>query len=329
MYQSAPRDEHVDSLTPNIVVVLSAYNGAEHIAEQLDSILAQDLAPSRVIVRDDGSPDGGATLAALAPYVEAGSIELIQGENCGVVGSFFELIKVAVEASETDYIALADQDDVWHTDKVSRAYEVLSQREGARLQERGANFQAQGDCPQLYCSEYIFCDAEMNPQQKSQLNKTGITFSKTLYENVTSGNTMVFNRALAQRIVDVGREGIYTHDWWIALVALATGELAYDDFASLEYRRTGSNASPTGTSGLKLLRYRIKTFLAKKELAKVTAQLQKLDSCFGSEMSAENKELLEKFLTGGRLAKAFARVPLRQTIGGELAVRILFLLGLL
>lgn len=302
------------SSTPNIVVVLSAYKGAEHIAEQLESILAQDLAPTRILVRDDGSPDDGATLAALAPYAEAGSIELIQGENLGVVGSFFELIRLAFE-SGADFIALSDQDDVWHTDKLSRAYEVLSQKDNMR--------------PQLYCSEYIFCDAEMHPDGKSKLNKTGVDFNKTLYENVTSGNTMLLNRELACAVVGAGREGIYTHDWWIALVALAIGELTYDDFASLEYRRTGSNASPTGSSGLKLLRYRVKTFLQKNELANVTRQLEKLDECFGGELIPASKKTLDLFLRGGRFKKAFAPVRLRQTAGGELAVRVLFLLGLL
>lgn len=298
------------SITPNIVVVLSAYNGAEHVAEQLDSILSQTLAPTRVIVRDDGSKDN--TLEVLKPYEDKGLIEVVRGENVGVVSSFFELICTAQDA---EFVALSDQDDVWHADKLERAMSVLAQKDNT--------------VPQLYCSEYIFCDAEMHPAEKSHLNKTGADYYKMLYENPTSGNTMVLNKALVGRIVAAGREGIYTHDWWLALVATALGELTYDDFASLDYRRTGSNASPTGSSALKLLRYRFKTFFSNGELAKITKQLEKLEMCFGEELSADKRAALERFLKGGRFAKALAPYKLRQTTGGEAAVRLLFLLGLL
>lgn len=299
--------------TAHIVVVLSAYNGAEHIAEQLDSILAQDLAPTKIIVRDDGSSDN--TLEVLEPYEAQGLIELVRGENLGVVGSFFDLICRAASCEQVDFIALSDQDDVWHTDKLSRAYEILAAKDNS--------------VPQLYCSEYVFCDAEMEPQERSHLNKVGVNFNNTLYENATSGNTMLFNRALAERVTQAGREGIYTHDWWLALVALALGELTYDDFASLEYRRTGSNASPTGGSTLKLLRYRFKTFFEKGELENITVQLHKLEECFGAELRPADAAVLERFLHGGRFSKAFAPVHLRQKSVDEFAVHLLFLLGLL
>lgn len=299
--------------TAHIVVVLSAYNGAEHIKEQLESILAQSLAPARIIVRDDGSTDN--TLDVLAHYEAAGQIELVRGGNLGVVGSFFELLALAVADEQASFISLADQDDVWHKDKLARAYESLAVKDNTH--------------PQLYCSEYIFCDAEMHPTAKSELNRTGVDFNKTLYENMISGNTTLINRALACAVVEAGREGVYTHDWWLALVALALGELTFDSEATLDYRRTGSNASPTGSGGLTLLRYRLKTFFAKNELANITAQLQKLEDCFGREMRPQELATLQLFLHKGRFAKAFAPVHLRQKTQDELALRLLFLFGLL
>lgn len=296
---------------PSVAVVMSTYNGAAHVAEQLDSVLAQDArdrADLSVYVRDDGSRDG--TLEVFEPYERRGDIELIRGENLGVVGSFLALLAAVPES--VDYVALCDQDDVWHADKLSRALSVLGKKDPT--------------LPQLYCSEYTFCDAEMRPTGRSHLNRIGVSFPTMLFENMVSGNTTVINRALVRCVVEAGRAGVYCHDWWLALVACALGELTYDDFSSLEYRRTGSNASPTGSGGLALLRYRLRTFFEKGELANITGQLEKLRTCFGDELAPDKRRLLDRMLDGGCLAKAFVPVRLRQKPLEEFALRVLFLL---
>lgn len=299
--------------TPNnsVIVVMSTYNGEEHLREQIDSILAQDHQPVSLLVRDDGSTDG--TVQILEKYEKQGALELIRGENLGVVGSFISLI--ARVADSADYIALSDQDDVWHADKLSRALHVLATHDQA--------------IPQLYCSEYIFCDAEMNPVGASHLNQIGVDFPTMLYENMVSGNTVVINRTLAKVVRDAGREGVYTHDWWLGLLATALGELTYDDFASLDYRRTGSNASPTGTSAANIMRKRIETFFVKNQLGDVTRQLEKLQQLYGAQMNSQKRALLSRFLEGGRVRKAFVPVRLRQKPVEELALRAMFLLGML
>lgn len=301
---------------PSVAVVMSTYNGAAYVRAQLESVLRQDvvgrgLARLSVYVRDDGSSDG--TLDVLAPYEADGRITLVRGANEGVVGSFFTLLEGLPD--DVDYVALCDQDDVWHPDKLSRALEALAGRDQ--------------DVPQLYCSEYVFCDADMTPRGASRLNRTGVSFAKMLYENATSGNTMVMNSALLGALVGAGWEGVYCHDWWIALVATALGELTYDDHPCLDYRRTGSNASPTGTGALSILRYRLSKFLDRNELGKITTQLLRLRGAFGPELSPRRRAVLERFLDGGRLGKALAPLRLRQTIGAELALRALFLAGLL
>ena len=296
---------------PDIAVVMSTYNGCEFVSDQIESVLAQDVSSLALYVRDDGSTDG--TLQILEEYERRGQLTLLRGKNVGVVASFIEAISLV--PPEVPYIALCDQDDVWHPDKLSRALEVLSSHDGEK--------------PLYYCAEYMFCDAEMRPQSRSHLARGTLDLAKMLYENATSGNTCVINRALAERVARAGAQGVYCHDWWLALVASALGEVVHDDFSCLEYRRTGSNASPTGSGGLAILRYRIKTFFDKGELRTVTDQLVRLDEAFGEEMPAERRRLLSRFLLGSRLRKAFAPVRLRQRLTDELALRLLFLLGLL
>ncbi len=293
----------------SVAVVMSTYNGEKYVREQLESVLAQDYENVSVFVRDDGSRDE--TLQVVEPYALDGKIHLEQGENIGVVRSFFSLLKTV--AGKFDYVAFCDQDDRWHTDKVSRAVSVLERRDGT--------------VPQLYCSEYIFCDVDLRPQGKSHLNQRGVDFPTMLYENMVSGNTVLMNDMLVRAVVNAGVEDVYCHDWWCALVASAIGELTFDDFTSLDYRRTGANVSATGSGGMSLLRYRARKFLQGGELKNVTLQLKKLDRDFGALMPVEKRRLLERFLNGGRWAKATTPIRLRQKGAEELALRTLFLFG--
>lgn len=297
--------------SPSIAVVVSTYNGAAYIEEQLASIFSQDYPTVHVVVRDDGSTDD--TLSLLRRHAESGDIELIEGHNIGVAKSFIELITSVADAY--DYVALCDQDDVWHPDKLSRAIGSLSLLDQSK--------------PQLYCSEYTFCDESMHPVGRSHLNHIGVNFQTQLYDNMVSGNTCVLNHRLAQLVSAAGTEGVYCHDWWISLVACALGSLVFDDFSSLEYRRTGSNASPTGTGGLALLARRIRVFFTNSGLADVTLQLNRLYSLYSGDMHVEKRALLERFLQGGRFRKAFTPMRLRQHLQDELALRLLFLMGLL
>ena len=297
--------------SPSIAVVMSTYNGEAFVEEQIESILAQDYPNVRIFVRDDGSKDG--TLDILGTYERDGKITLYAAPNLGVVGSFIELVSHV--ADEYDYVALCDQDDVWHADKLSRAVSLLSEYDQ--------------DVPLLYCAEYIYCDQDMRPGERSHLNRIGVGFATMLYENMVSGNTCVLNKRLAHLIAKAGPVDVYCHDWWIALVATALGRLVFDDFACLDYRRTGSNVSPSGSGGLSLLSYRIKTFFKGGQLHLITVQLNKLEKLYAPEMTADRRELLERMLNGGRIKKALTPVRLRQKLRDEVALRLLFLSGLL
>ena len=299
---------------PSIAVVLSAYNGEKYIREQIDSILEQDLNPDdrlTLFIRDDGSSDD--TVEVLQPYAAMPNVHIVSGVNKGVVRSFMALIQAVPD--DFDYIALSDQDDKWLPDKISRAIALLSKQNAA--------------IPQLYCSEYYFCDENLGSQKASHLNRIGISFSNMFYENVASGNTMMFNRTLARLLKQAKPSEIYCHDWWIALVASAFGNVIFDSYPCLYYRRLASSVSPTGSSGLALLRYRFNTFFKSGELDDIKRQLRYFKRSFDSELTDDQRSLLDLYVTGSRFAKALHPFRLRQTLRAELAVRTLLLLGLL
>ncbi|WP_436232187.1 glycosyltransferase [Collinsella intestinalis] len=294
---------------------MSSYNGAKYISQQIDSVLSQDLAGTAdlsLYVRDDGSTDG--TCQILQSYEDVQMLELIKGENIGVCKSFISLLQAIPQ--DYDYVALCDQDDVWHANKLFRAISVLSSTDQ--------------NIAQLYCSEFIFCDADLNIVRKSQLNKCGVCFEKLLFENICSGNTMVMNRTLHRIVASSDSEGVYCHDWWIALLAASFGDVYFDkNFYSLDYRRIGSNASPAGSDMIKLFIYRLNKFIRGGDLKRIESQLQKLQCEMGERLDPEKALTLNMFLRKGRLQKAFANIRLRQTLSSELMLRILFLSGLL
>ena len=297
------------SSKPRVAVVMSTYNGMPYVEEQIESVLSQEDVDVSLFVRDDGSKDG--TVEYLGALADKGIIDFFDGKNLGVVGSFIDLLgKVP---NSFPYIALCDQDDVWKPDKLARAIDWLSK--GKR------------DVPRLYCSEYTFCDENMNPTGDSRLNVIGVDFATLLYETKVSGNTTVINRSLCDLAVDAGPADVYGHDWWLGLIAAGLGELRFDEYKSLGYRRLRASVSPTGGSALTILRFRIRAYLKGDQLAGITKQLRRFESQFGSRLDCDKRRLLDRFLNGGRLKKATTPVRLRQSLVEDVALRFLFLLG--
>lgn len=295
--------------TPAVAVVMSTYNGMPYVGEQIQSVFSQEGVDVHLFVRDDGSSDG--TVEYLRGLEEKGELTLFTGGNLGVVGSFIELLGRV--PAEFEWVALCDQDDVWRPDKLARAVAALSQ--------------GPQDVPRLYCSEYTFCDEQMNPTGRSHLNLIGVGFSTLLYETKVSGNTTVINRRLCDLAAAAGAQDVYGHDWWLGLIAAGLGELTFDDYQSLDYRRLAASVSPTGGNFLTILRFRVKAYLQGDQLTRITRQLNRFYEVFGDQLVAEKRALVERFVNGGRMKKATAPVRLRQIMTEEVALRVLFLLG--
>ena len=95
--------------SPKISVALCTYNGEKYLPEQLDSIISQSFPPYEIIIVDDGSSDD--TLSVLKQYsMKYQNIHVFcNEERLGFIGNF----SLAVSKTHGDYVALADQDDIW------------------------------------------------------------------------------------------------------------------------------------------------------------------------------------------------------------------------
>lgn len=295
---------------PLVAVVMSTYNGEKYLREQLDSILGQDYPRIILLIRDDGSTDG--TKALLEQYaLERPNVRLIVGSNIGVVPSFFECLKHV--GSDAAYVAFSDQDDIWHKDKISRAVKALQTEDP--------------DIPLLYFSERNYCDESLKNPSPSHLNKRGVSFDLSLFDNVCPGNTIVINREMLKLLDRTNPLDVYYHDWWMELLASCFGKVLYDKDPTLEYRRLESSVSPSGKKGIPLLSYRLHEFLSSNKLTRIQKQNMAFLDTFGSYMPKEHRGLLEKFGSGNRLRKATHPGRLRQTLGNEILLRACLLSG--
>jgi glycosyltransferase involved in cell wall biosynthesis len=88
-----------------VSIVMPAYNRADTILRAIRSVQEQTYQDWELIVVDDGSTDGTATLIeGMDPRMK-----VIRQENRGFVGAR----NTGLEASTGEYIAFLDSDDEW------------------------------------------------------------------------------------------------------------------------------------------------------------------------------------------------------------------------
>lgn len=220
-----------------VVILLSTYDGAEYVAEQIESIRRQTMSDWTLLVRDDGSSDE--TVQIVRQLAETDRRILLTqdgGGNLGPAGSFGLLLKRAAEAGAC-YVALADQDDVWRPDKLARELELLQSREA----EVGAN------TPILVHSDLTVVAEDLSVVHPSFLRfqgldrEAGAPLGRLLVQNFVTGCTVVLNRALVDVATPLPK--VVMHDWWLALCAAALGQLVYLPAPTVLYRQHGRNAA--------------------------------------------------------------------------------------
>ena len=94
-------------MSAEFTVVIPAYNAQDTLADTLDSVFAQTLAPVEVIVTDDGSTDE--TPAVLQRYQQMhSSLRVVSQKNAGTAAAY----NAAIAASHTPWIVMVSADDL-------------------------------------------------------------------------------------------------------------------------------------------------------------------------------------------------------------------------
>jgi len=215
---------------PGVSIVLATYNGSKYLPEFLASVRAQSWPEVELIASDDSSQDD--TTAICRDQGPAHTTVLANGSRLGVVGNFSR----AIGAARHDYLAFADQDDVWLPAKISELMQAMGEAEARHSRE--TPLLAFSDLTLISESGATLVPSFFRTSLKSPRCSKPIDF---LINNHIPGCAMLVNRALIERAMPIP-EGLRLHDWWFALVAASLGKIIYVDQPLVLYRQHASNA---------------------------------------------------------------------------------------
>ncbi len=219
-----------------VCILCATYNGAPYLAQQIASIQAQSHRRWRLIVRDDGSRDD--TVAVVAAFAAADDrISLMQDEqgNQGPAQNFGRLMEHPAARAAT-CLMFADQDDVWHPDKISRSLAALTAAETAHGKQT----------PILVHTDLQVVDASLRVIHPSFIKQQRLCprrqspLRSLLVRNFATGCTFMFNGPLRALACPLPAQAVM-HDWWLALCAAVAGHLEFVPSATMDYRQHAAN----------------------------------------------------------------------------------------
>lgn len=219
---------------------MATYNGEKYISEQIQSIIGQSYTDWSLFIHDDGSTDG--TNAVIDEWIcrYPEKIFRIDGPSQGGARNNFFYLMREVEA---DYYMCCDQDDVWLKDKIRMSFNELCDAVDDKMLEGVTK-----EIPILGFSDLKVVDDNLNTisesMNKSQnLNGHKLSLERLLIQNVVTGCTMIFNKALRDKMLLCKNIGnVKMHDWWAALVAVTFGKIIYIDQPTILYRQHSDNS---------------------------------------------------------------------------------------
>lgn len=305
--------------TPSVHILLAAYNGGKYIREQLDSLLAQTYPNISIYIRDDGSSDN--TVSIIQDYIAGNTsskkIVLLEngGVNLGCPASFYQILK---ECPPADYYAFCDQDDIWYPDKIKWAVQKL-------------NSQKQPDKPCVYFSGYEYYTDDGEFLRHSPAQKTSITLTDVLYYTPASGFVIVFNETARQELILKVNPGKELHDRWLLRGAACFGTILSDPRRSATHIRHSDAVTAEDSSDSNLLRSFLKNEIGGTAMTDSKQDLAYFQKVFQHKLSASQQKTLSLFTAPNSLSRQLRKLfyprRLRARPAGEIAIRILFLIG--
>ena len=286
-----------------VAIVLCTYNGSKYIEALMDSIIVQTYENWELWISDDGSKDN--TISVVRQYAEFYPEKIHILPEHAPLGACTNFLKTLTGAqlNEAEYYMFADQDDVWFPDKIEKLVAAMRMEEQSERKET----------PLLIHSDCRVTDQNLQTIASSFTEYMGYNQSMKslphlLVQNNVVGASVLFNRALRNRIHSVPQSAVM-HDHWIALVAAAFGRIGYLPEATYDYRQHAENVigarkggawrelknklnsfhksgdNPTGSSGGKGGGYDA-----------LFRQCEEFLRLYGNDMSAGDKRTVEQFL---------------------------------
>jgi len=217
-----------------VAVLMATYNGEKYLGQQLDSILCQTYRNFQLYISDDCSTD--ATRNVIQTYVERYPEKItytVNKNNRGFVKNFENLLYDCCE----EYIAFADQDDIWQSNKLEILMDAMSELESSKP-----------DSASLVHSDLSLIDQDDNTLHKSyfQFRKYKLKSSQDIGHILgpcgVMGNTLLINKKLKEIVLPFP-DTLDVHDYWIAIHAELFGQRKTLHTQLVQYRIHSDNCS--------------------------------------------------------------------------------------
>ena len=286
-------------------VILCTYNGEKYLEKQIKSIMEQDREDFCLLYSDDGSTDSTkATLQSLQEKYGRRMRAFPRPMHSGSPAKHFlsilsALAKGEVETENLEYIFLADQDDEWFPDKLSKTISVIKEEE--RKFGESLPILCHTDCTLVNSRGELLAKSYRRYQK---LPGASYRFSRLLLQNHVTGASVGINKALLQYCKEIP-EQVKMHDHWLALLANCFGEIQYLPYASYAYRQHEENV--LGAKKASVLKECEERLAASKEKDKEDAihssyralfsQGRELKRLFGDLLPEIKRKVLEAFLS--------------------------------
>ena len=208
---------------------MATHDGIRWIEPQIKSILGQEGVNLTLFISDDGSVDGTYELLKKRSARETRVVLLPKAKPFkNAARNFYHLIR-SLDTKKFDYVSLSDQDDIWVSDKLSRAIDVMKIHDAS-----------------CYSSDVLafWEDGQTKLIKKSQAQ----TEYDYLFESAGPGCTFVMkvqNMASFKSHISRSKNNvdeILHHDWLVyAFMRARQFTWVIDDYLGAHYRQHTSN----------------------------------------------------------------------------------------
>ena len=202
-----------------ISLIMAVYNGEKYLIKQLQSINNQTNKIDEVILIDDCSKDRSVEI--VEEFIKENQLDnwklIINNENLGYKNNF----KKGLSLVSGDIIFLADQDDIWHLDKVEKILTVMND-----------------DILAISSSFDFINQDDQNFKITEKLTKIDLKY--LLKSNIAQGCTMAVRKELVKEYLQVTKSKL-PHDWDLNLIASIHNGCYFYDEKLIDYRIHDAN----------------------------------------------------------------------------------------
>lgn len=217
----------MDVNKPLVSIICATFNGSAYLAAQLDSIIDQTYSNTEIIVSDDVSTDN--TWEILLDYAKKDNrIKIFRNTvNVGFNRNFESLVLRA----SGQYIALSDQDDVWHPRKIDFLLDSIGSADIAF----GPSYII--DLNGIETGFKLTDSKEISPIE-------GVFLEKLIDVNFVPGHAMLIDRLFFLKILPFDVVSRYVmYDYYISMRANFGNGIAYSAEAITYHRIHGQNTA--------------------------------------------------------------------------------------